>query len=420
MATSRRCSSARREIKQEKRRLSLIEHADNARLSKKLVTLDDHVKLDVPIGDLAVHEPDHKRLVAFLKAMEFNSLMRRVSEFASIDPGHIEAEARFAGHHPGADIFPAPPAQEGGAPPVAPQQRRRGGPEEEFKGQALLPLTRPADLGRQGGAETPANFSATPQALAAARMEAARAEKFDRTKYETVRSLPRLNAWIERARDLGFVAIDIMTASLDPMQAELCGFALAVGPNEACYVPLGHRQGGEGGAGGLFRGDAAPDQIAERAALDALKPLLTDRGVLKIGHDLKFDWQVFARRGIEIESYADTMLMSYALDAGRANHGLESLADHTFNHAAVDINGLIKEGKTKITFDAVGIDRASEYAAEKADIAFRLWQVLKARLPGRARAHGVRDAGAAAPRGIGADGTARHLDRPKRAVTAVR
>ena len=212
-------------------------------------------------------------------------------------------------------------------------------------------------------------------------MEAARAEKFDRTKYETVRSLPRLNAWIERARDLGFVAIDIMTASLDPMQAELCGFSLAVAPNEACYVPLGHRQGGEGGADGLFRGDAAPDQIAERAALDALKPLLTDKGVLKIGHDLKFDMQVFALRGIEIGSYADTMLMSYALDAGRANHGLESLADHTFNHAAVDINGLIKEGKTRITFDAVGIDRATEYAAEKADIAFRLWQVLKARLP---------------------------------------
>ena len=371
------------EIKQEKRRQSLIEHADKARLSKKLVTLDDHVKLDVPISDLAVHEPDNKRLIAFLKAMEFNSLMRRVAEFASVDAGEVEAEARFAGHHAGigADILSSPPGREGGAPAAAPQERSRGGPGEEFKGQALLPLTRPADYSRQGRGDTPPNFAATPQALAAARMEAARAEKFDRTKYETVRSLPRLNAWIERARDLGFVAIDIMTASLDPMQAELCGFSLAVAPNEACYVPLGHRQGGEGGADGLFRGDAAPDQIPERAALDALKPLLTDKGVLKIGHDLKFDMQVFALRGIEIESYADTMLMSYALDAGRGNHGLESLADHTFNHGAVDINGLIKEGKTRITFDAVGIDRATEYAAEKADISFRLWQVLKARLP---------------------------------------
>ncbi|HXL63489.1 MAG TPA: 5'-3' exonuclease H3TH domain-containing protein, partial [Xanthobacteraceae bacterium] len=87
------------EIKQEKRRQSLIEHAENARLSKKLVTLDDQVKLAVPLGDLAVHEPDYKRLVAFLKAMEFNGLMRRVAEFASVDAGAIDAEGRLAGHH---------------------------------------------------------------------------------------------------------------------------------------------------------------------------------------------------------------------------------------------------------------------------------------------------------------------------------
>jgi DNA polymerase-1 len=188
----------------------------------------------------------------------------------------------------------------------------------------------------------------------------------------------RLNAWIERARDLGVVALDTSASSTDPMQAELCGFSLAVAPNEACYVPLGHRQGGEGG--GLFRGDVAPDQISERAALDALKLLLEDMGVLKIGHDLKFAWQIFAVRGIEIAAYDDTMLMSYALDAGRQSHGLESLAESTFTHAAIDINALIKAGKTRITFDAVGIDRATEYAAEKADIVLRLWQVLKPRL----------------------------------------
>ena len=209
-------------------------------------------------------------------------------------------------------------------------------------------------------------------------MEAARTAKFDRTKYETVRSLERLNAWIERARENGMVAIDVAAASLDPMQAELCGLALAVAPNEACYVPLGHRQGGEGA--GLFRGDVAPDQLPENAALDALKPLLEDTGVLKIGHDLKFAWQLFALRGIEIAAYDDTMLMSYVLDAGRASHALDSVAERTFNHAAIDINELIKAGKTKITFDAVGIDRATEYAAEKADIVLRLHRVLKPRL----------------------------------------
>ncbi len=363
------------EIKQDKRRQSLIENAEKARLSKKLVTLDDRVKLDVPIGNLAVHEPDHKRLIAFLKAMEFNALMRRVAEFGEIDAGEIEPEARLAGHHPAA-ASPSPLAGEGGP-------ARRAGPDEAGAAPQL-PLTRPAqptDLSRERRGETPAYPKLTPQALAAARVAAARAEKFDHTKYETVRSLERLNAWIERARDLGFVAIDVSAASTDPMQAELCGFSLAVAANEACYVPLGHRQGGEGGGESLFRGDVAPDQIAERAALDALKLLLTDTGVLKIGHDLKFTWQIFALRGIEIAAYDDTMLMSYALDAGRQNHSLKSLAEATFTHAAVDIDTLLKAGKTRITFDSVGIDRATEYSAEKADIVLRLWQVLKPRLP---------------------------------------
>jgi DNA polymerase-1 len=357
------------EIKQDKRRQSLIENAEKARLSKKLVTLDDRVKLDVPIDDLAVHEPDHKRLIAFLKAMEFNSLMRRVAEFSSVEAGEIEPDARLAGGG-----TPSPLAGEGGS-------ARRPEPGEGASAAPQLPLTRPAqpaDLSRRGRREAPASAPLTPQMLAAARVEAARGAKFDRTKYETVRSLERLNAWIERAHDIGFVAIDTAAASLDPMQAELCGFALAVAPNEACYVPLSHRQGGEGA--GLFRGDAAPGQISEGAALDALRPLLEDRGVLKVGHDLKFAWQIFALRGIEIAAYDDTMLMSYALDAGRNSHGLNSLAERTFNHAALDINELIKAGKARITFDAVGIDRATEYAAEKADIVWRLHRVLKARL----------------------------------------
>ncbi len=358
------------EIKQEKRRQSLIDNAEKARLSKKLVTLDDQVELNVPIGDLAVHDPDYKRLIAFLKAMEFNSLMRRVAEYSGDEANEIEAEARFAGHIPSA-------ASSSGAEipseTIAPGRGTGASPQ--------LPLGRPAqpgDLARKRGSDGPANFSGVPQALAAARMEAARTAKFDRTKYETVRSVERLNAWIARAREIGVVAIDVAAAGLDPMQAELCGIALAVAPNEACYVPLGHRQGGEGA--GLFRGDVAPDQISENVALDALKPLFEDMGVLKIGHDLKFAWQMFALRGIEITAYDDTILMSYALDAGRASHALDSIAERTFNHAALGINELIKAGKTKITFDAVGIDRATEFAAEKADIVLRLHRVLKPRL----------------------------------------
>ena len=301
------------EIKQEKRRQSLIDNAEKARLSKKLVTLDDQVKLNVPIGELAVHEPDYKRLIGFLKAMEFNSLMRRVAEYSGADAGEIDPEARFAGHV--ASLSP---------PPVTGVPSQTAASGQGTSAAPQLPLNRPAqpgDLARKRTGEGPPNFSGTPHSLAAARMEAARTAKFDRTRYETVRSVERLVAWIERARENGLVSLGAAATTFDPMQAELCGFSLAVAANEACYVPLGHRQGGEGA--GLFRGDVAPDQIAENAALEALKPLLEDQGVLKVGYDLKFAWQIFALRGIEIAAYDDTMLMSYALDAGRASHALE-------------------------------------------------------------------------------------------------
>src|SRR5580693_4386281 len=358
------------EIKQDKRRQAIIDNADKARLSKKLVTLDDKVKLDVPIGDLAVHEPDYRRLIAFLKAMEFNSLTRRVAEFASIDVAEIEPDAKLAVG--GAKSSPLA-GEDGSAQRAEPGE----GPSTPAPTALTRPAT-PADLSRKGRGED-ANGKLTPKALAAARLDTAHAQKFDRSKYETVRSLDRLKTWIERARDQGFVAIDTETTSLDPMQAALCGFSLALAANEACYVPLSHRQGGDG-SGGLFQGEVAPDQIPERAALDALKPLLEDKGVLKIGQNLKFDFQIFAVRGIEIASYDDTLLMSYVVDAGRSDHGLDPLAQRYFNHRTIDFNEVTKAGKTRMTFDCVEIDKATEYAAEDADATLRLWQVLKPRL----------------------------------------
>ena len=355
------------EIKQDKRRQTLIDNADKARLSKKLVTLDDKVKLDVPIGDLAVHEPDHKRLIAFLKAMEFSSLTRRVAEFSSIDVAEIEPDAKLAVR---GGALPLPLAGEDDA------QSASAAGESAAPSKPAPSAPSPASGGGRPGA---ANGKLTPQALAAARLDIAHAQKFDRSKYETVRSLDRLKAWIERARDQGFVAIDTETTSLDPMQAALCGFSLALAANEACYVPLSHRQGGDG-SGGLFQGEVAPDQIPERTALDALKPLLEDKGVLKIGQNLKFDFQIFAVRGIKIASYDDTLLMSYVVDAGRSDHGLDPLAQRYFNHRTIDFNEVTKAGKTRMTFDCVEIDKATEYAAEDADATLRLWQVLKPRL----------------------------------------
>jgi len=357
------------EIKQEKRRQSLIDNAEAARLSKKLVTLDDHVKLDVPIGDLAVHEPDQKRLIAFLKAMEFSSLTRRVAEFAEVDAGEVEPDAKLAVRGAALSI------------PLAGEVDARSASGEGKSSAPSKPTPTPPSPASGGGRPAAEQGTLTPQALAKARLDIAHAQKFDRAKYETVRSLERLKAWTERARDLGFVAIDTETTSLDPMRAMLCGFSLAVAPNEACYVPLSHRQGGDGAGGGLFQGERAPDQIQESAALDAIKPLLEDLGVLKIGQNLKFDWQIFAVRGIEIKPYDDTMLMSYVVDAGRSDHGLDPLARRYFDHQTIDFNEVTKAGKTKVTFDCVEIDKATEYAAEDADVTLRLWQVLKPRLP---------------------------------------
>ncbi len=232
--------------------------------------------------------------------------------------------------------------------------------------------------GAGAAASKAGDFSQTPQALVEVCTQAARRDKVDRGRYEIVRDVPRLNEWVARARELGLVAIDTETTTLDPMQATLCGFSLAVAPNEACYVPLAHRVGGEKGS--LFAGNLAPDQIPESEAIGALKPLLEDRGVLKIGQNLKFDWQIFGLRGAELGPYDDTMLMSYVLDAGRSDHGLDPLSNRYFDHTTIDYNEVTKLGKSRITFEAVDIAKAAEYAAEDADVTLRLWHLLKPRL----------------------------------------
>src|SRR6516165_2836913 len=354
------------EIKQEKRRQALIDNAERARLSKKLVTLDAHVALEVPLAELAVHEPDYKRLIAFLKAMEFATLTRRVAEFSGVDAGEIEPDGTL----------------KAGAAAARDTGKRRDEKDAPAQ-QASLPL--PSVPRREskpvpGRAAPPTQEEFTPQALAAARLAAARYTKIDRSRYETVRSLERLAAWIARARELGAVAIDTQTTSLDPMQATLCGFSLALAPNEACYVPLAHRKRGDGGDGSLFAGEIAPDQIEERAALEAMKPLLEDPGVLKVGKDIKFDLQMFALRGIDLAPYDDVMLMSYVLDAGRASHALAALVQRYLDHAAIDYNQLTGAGKSKLTFDCVAVEKAAEYAAENADATLRLWQLLKPRV----------------------------------------
>src|SRR5215470_14338580 len=231
------------EIRQEKRRQALIDNAERARLSKKLVTLDAHVALEVPLAELAVHEPDYKRLIAFLKAMEFATLTRRVAEFSGVDAGEIEPDGKLKA--PGG----FPPAREGG------ERRADTGAQAQ---QASLPLPPVPASGREAkpalerAAAPPTQGEFTPQALAAARIAAARYTKIDRSRYEIVRSPERLAAWSARARELGAVAIDTQTTSLDPMQAALCGFSLALAANESCYFPSSHHKRGDGGDGSLL------------------------------------------------------------------------------------------------------------------------------------------------------------------------
>jgi DNA polymerase-1 len=353
------------EIKQQKRRETLIENADKARLSKKLVTLDQNVPLEVPIGDLAVHEPDHKNLIAFLKAMEFSTLTRRVADYAEIDAGEITADERLKGvAQATASLFDEPKADAPaiGAPPSPALPRKGGG---------------------SGQNAAAGDGALTPRALAEARVEEMRKIPVDRAGYETVRKLDRLNEWVARAREIGRFAIDTETTGLDPMQADLCGFSLALAPNEACYVPLSHKEGGEGA--GLFAGGRAADQIEEKDALTALKPLLEAAGVLKIGQNVKFDLQIFALRGIEMAPIDDTMLMSYVLDAGRAAHGMDALAEKWLLHKTIHYGDVAGTGKSQVCFDQVSIDKATEYAAEDADVTLRLWMILKSQLV----AHGI-------------------------------
>jgi DNA polymerase I len=362
------------EIKQPKRREALIENAEKARISRQLVLLDDKVELEVPLAELAVHEPDARKLIAFLKAMEFSTLTRRVAEYAQIDPADIEPDPGFKS---GASVFAPPP--EGGRP-ASEADRGEGTLFHNPSSSAAptLPLKGGSSAPRVAQGRKPDSQPLTPISLAAARAEAARKTRIDRSKYQTLRNLEELHAYIARIHDAGHFAIEAKATSIDPMQAEICGIALALAENDACYVPLGHKQSGDGA--GLFAAGLAPDQLTASDALDALRPLLESAGILKIGFNIKFNAVMFAQAGITIRNHDDAQLMSYALDAGRNAHGLDALAERWLGHATLSFGELTGSGKAKLSFDQVAIDRATAYSAEDADVILRLWRVLKPRL----------------------------------------
>ncbi|APG07845.1 DNA polymerase-1 [Bradyrhizobium elkanii] len=345
------------EIKQPKRREALIENAEKARISRKLVLLDDKVELEVPLDDLAVHEPDARKLIAFLKAMEFTTLTRRVADYSQIDPANVDADAsNSSGARAGGDAAKARTSETSGDLFAAPAATATGG-----------------DKGDKS-----AGLKGSPISLAAAREEALRKLPVDRGKYQAIKTLMELDAFVARIHDAGYVAIETRANSIDPMQADLCGIALALAPNEACYVPLAHKQ--SGGGAGLFDAGLAPDQVKHADAIEALRPVLESAGILKIGFDVKFTAVMLAQQGITLRNADDAQLISYVLDAGRGSHAIEALAERWFGHAMLKESELLGSGKGKITFDQVPIDKAAPLSAEGADMALRVWRVLKPRL----------------------------------------
>jgi DNA polymerase-1 len=340
------------EIKQPKRRETLTnpENVALIRVSKQLVTLVRDVEVVAPLDSLGTPELDARPLIAFLKAMEFTAITKRVADLAGLDAGAIEPDPRFVGS--------------GG-------WRGRNG--EPAATEAAVSADAPA-AAAPTSASTP-----TPQTLAAARAAEARVLPFDVAAYQTVSDAATLQAWIDRAAEAGVVAFDTETTSLDPLQAGLVGVSLAVAPGEACYIPIGH----SAGEPGLFEGGGLlPGQIGEAEAIALLRPLLEDPGVLKVGQNVKFDWHVFARRGVEVAPYDDTMLISYALDSGATNegHGMDALSDRWLGHKTIAFSEVAGSGRTFIGFARVAIDKATAYAAEDADVTLRLWRVLKPRL----------------------------------------
>jgi DNA polymerase-1 len=310
------------EIKQNKRRETLLENADNARVSLRLVTLEDKVPIKETPDEFAVHEPDAKELIGFLKAMEFAAITKRVAVHFEVEDVDAIASDRAVANVPAPKISLPEPAPQ--APPD----------------------------------------------------DTAICAPIDHNAYVTVTNAKELEHWMARARAKGVVCVDTESTSLDPMQATLCGVSLAVAPGEACYIPCGHRHGD----GLAFEGGGEIVQMREADVLAILKPLLEDPAVLKVGQNLKYDALMFLQRGIRLDPIDDTMLMSYVLEGGLHGHGMDELSELHLSHTPIAFTEVAGKGKGKITFDCVPVQDATKYSAEDADVTLRLHLLLKPKL----------------------------------------
>ncbi|WP_172274301.1 DNA polymerase I [Caulobacter sp. RHG1] len=316
------------EIKQPKRRETLINFADQIRLSRQLVKLDCDTPLPQPLDELTVREPDKAALSAFLEQMEFRTLARRVGDGSAM-PGGLGLV--------------------GGAADRAPSQPKAPVSTVSYMGAA---------------ARAAANPVAEPV-------------KIDTAAYICVRDVETLKAWVAKAQAKGVVAFDTETDALSSANAGLCGVSLAINAGEACYIPISHCEKADGLA---FEAPADIEQIALADVIATLKPLLEDPAVLKVAQNAKYDIAVLARHGIQVAPIDDTMLISYVLEAGLHAHGMDELSELHLGHKPIPFKQVCGTGKGQISFKHVALPEATAYAAEDADVTLRLWEILKPRL----------------------------------------
>ena len=288
------------EIKQPKRRESLINHAEDARISKKLVSLDCNVDVPVAVEDLKAHDPNSPKLMEFLQEQGFKSVISRLGQAHELPE---EAEAIVSGD----DEFP--PIKD--------------------------------------------------------------------NKYVLVNDTKTLGQWIEKAKEIGVLAIDTETTGLTPAKVDLVGVSIAIEPGEAAYIPIAHV--GHGGGDMFASGEDTP-QLSKAEVMKALKDVLEDDAVLKVAQNAKYDYQLFAKEGIHMKAVDDTMLISYVLDGSSRKHGMDALSEDYLGHTPIPYKEVAGSGSSQVTFDKVSIKDALDYAAEDADITLRLWHILKPRL----------------------------------------
>ncbi|PZQ45857.1 MAG: DNA polymerase I [Micavibrio aeruginosavorus] len=305
------------DIKQEKRRQSLIDNADMARLSKKLVTLVDTVPVPVPLDEIKPYEAAPPALTEFFKEQGFKSLLNRIGETAATEGMVSEYKSTKRAPEKTSDMIPEALDADPELPPIA------------------------------------------------------------ENKYTLIQDMDVLRQWIARAYETGFLAIDTETTSLTPSMANLVGISLCANVGEAAYLPLGHSDGAVDLLGG---GSAGIKQIPMKEAIAALKPLLEDPSVLKVGHNIKYDWQMLALQGIHMSPCDDTMLMSYTLDGTSNSNSMDEISKRVLDHEPIKYDDVTGTGKSRITFDLVPLEKARDYAAEDADITARFYHHFKPRL----------------------------------------